>query len=239
MATSGSANFATSRDELIKNAYLQLGVIGEGVTPSATQVTNASFMLNLITKAWHTDGMPLWAVKQTSFALTASNSYTIGTGQTVAVARPERIYSAFIRDTSQSPDTDISLTIYTRKDYDQISSKSSTGNPTVLYYDPQGAATAYGTIYLWPLPDTTSIANKTCYITYQRPYDDFDAASDEPDFPQSWYMAVLWRLMWALSPAAGIPMDERKTLFQESEFLHKTALENMEEGSIHFAPASR
>lgn len=241
MATSGSTNFATSRDEIIKYAHYNLGAINEGDTPTSTQVTMAAYHLNLILKAWQADGMELFAMKTTSFVLTAANSYTIGVGGTINVPRPLRIHEAFIRDTSATPDTDVPMTIITAKEYDQINSKSQTGSPSQFFYNPLGAqGSALGTIYIWPLPDTTSIANKQITIRYQRPFEDFDAAADEPDIPQEFYMALVWYLSWSLGATYGIPLDERTRWLVEAEALKMKALESqMEEGSVFFSPSSR
>lgn len=238
MATSGSTDFSVSRDDIIKYALLTVQAIGQGDTPNSTQLTDCSAMLNMIVKAWQADGMPLWAIKQTSFALTANSSYTIGTGQTIATARPLRIYSAFTRDTSNDPDTDLPITVITRDEYNRLSAKETTGTPLQLFYDVQGGATAYGTIYLWPKPDSTAISNRTCYITYQRPFEDFDAASDTPDFPQEWYLPITWMLAAMIGPQYGLPLKERAQLMSEAEALHQQALLNgMEEGSVMLQPS--
>jgi hypothetical protein len=240
MATSGSTNFSTTRDALIKYALLQIGAIGEGDTPNATQLTDGAYMLNLVVKHLQAkEGMPLWARKQTSFSLTASSSFTIGVGATVNTPRPIRIYSAFIRDTSATPDSDVKLHLLTRSEYDQLSSKEQTGSPSCFFYEPAGAqGSVSGTIYLWPKPDSASVANKTVYITYQRPFEDFDASSDEPDFPQEWYFPVMWRLAWSLGPSYGATKEDRMTWLQEAELLFQEAHGN-EEGSIQFVPSRR
>jgi len=235
MATSGSSNFATTRDEIIKFALLNVNAIGIGETPSSDQYTNAAFILNGITKHWQNDGMPLWAIKQTSFALTATATYNVGAGATVNVNRPLKIYSAFTRLTSDS--TDMPVEVITRQEYEQLSNKSTTGIPIRLFYDERGAANANGVITIWPVPDTTSISDRTMYINYQRPFDDFDATADEPDFPQSWYLALVWMLSWALAPQHGVPLEERKVWLQEAEKLHREALLfSTEEGSLYVEP---
>jgi hypothetical protein len=236
MATSGSTDFSIGRDDIIKYALLSIQAIGQGDTPSSTQVNDASVMLNLIVKAWQADGMPLWALKQTSFPLTAATSFTIGVGQTIDTSRPLRVYSAFTRHSN----IDTPITVITRAEYDLLSAKTETGTPTQLYYDPQGGATAYGTIYLWPKPDTDSIANRTCYITYTRPFEDFDASTDTPDFPQEWYLPLTWMLAAYLGPSYGVPLAERKQLMLEAEGLHQQALHaGAEEGSVFMQPNRR
>lgn len=64
MATSGSFNFATSRDNLITDAHLYIGAIGEGESVAANGITEGARMLNMLMKAWAADGMPLWAMRR-------------------------------------------------------------------------------------------------------------------------------------------------------------------------------
>ena len=235
MPTSGSTDFSVNRNDIIKYALITIGAIGEGETPNATQYTDGAMFLNMIVKSWHADGMPLWAIKQNSFALTATTSYNIGTSQTINTPRPLKIHQAWLRNTDDS--TDKPLNILTRQEYDTLSAKSSTGIPVSLFYDPQGGATAYGTIHLWPKPDTTAIADYTCYIVYQRPFEDFDASTDTPDFPQEWYLPLMWMLAYTMAPMHGVPLEERKLLLAEASNLKQQALNfGMEEGSLMIQP---
>lgn len=64
MASSNSYNFVVTRDQLITDALLHVGAIGEGETPSANAVTETSRVLNMIAKLRAADGMPLWAMKR-------------------------------------------------------------------------------------------------------------------------------------------------------------------------------
>lgn len=52
MASSGSYNFAVTRDDLIKAAYNEIGVLEEGETPSADMTTSAALKLNMLAKTW-------------------------------------------------------------------------------------------------------------------------------------------------------------------------------------------
>ena len=56
MTTSGSYDFSINRDQIIEGALRLCGVIAQGETPSATQITEGSRMLNLMVKAWEADG---------------------------------------------------------------------------------------------------------------------------------------------------------------------------------------
>lgn len=52
MASSGSYNFSVTRDDLIKDAYEELGVLEESESPTAAQTTTAARKLNMLVKAW-------------------------------------------------------------------------------------------------------------------------------------------------------------------------------------------
>jgi hypothetical protein len=235
MATSGSSNFSVTRDNLITYALKNVGAFSESETPTTQSVTDAAMLLNLIVKAWHSDGMPAWAQKLFNFALTATASYTIGTGATINTPAPVKVLGAYRRNTTSLIDND--LEVITREEYDRITNKSTTGTPLKVFYEPQGAQSSTGTIYVWPLPDSDAIANYSIYLRFERPYEDFDSSSDEPDFPQAFYLPILWQLTWAIAPSYGIPLDERKLWLAEATSLKQMALDSMmEEGSVYFTP---
>jgi hypothetical protein len=52
MPSSGSYDFSVSRDDLIKDAYDELGVLEEGESPTPDQITSAARKLNLLVKTW-------------------------------------------------------------------------------------------------------------------------------------------------------------------------------------------
>lgn len=65
MATSGQyTSFVMQRDDIIKGALRLNQVQLRGTTPSAQQITEAAEALNMMVKAWQTDGMPLWAMRR-------------------------------------------------------------------------------------------------------------------------------------------------------------------------------
>ena len=119
MSTSGSTDFASSRDIIIKGALRKVGALAQGQTPSTNDVNDAAEALNNLAKAWMADGMPLWKIVTYAFPLSASvNSYRIGLSQTVNTNKPVHIIQAFIRDTSSN--VDIPLRIETLYDYNRL-----------------------------------------------------------------------------------------------------------------------
>ncbi len=118
-----------------------------------------------------------------------------------------------------------------------LGNKTSEGNPIQCWYDPQNS---YGDLHLFPVPDTIAATNNTINIVYQRPFEDFDAANDTPDFPQEWYDALAYGLACRLAPEYGLPSTARKQLWQEMTLIKQDALNfGLEEGSLYFQTDKR
>lgn len=229
MATSGSTNYGSTRSLLISSALRVIGALGSGETATSDQLTEGAEALNYLCKHLQTDGMPLWAIKE--YALTLVNgtrSYRIGETQTINTPMPLRIQSMLRRHTSTT--TDIPLELLTREQYERISNKTTTGLPLMFWYDPQRI---YGDLYVYPVPDSTAASDYTYRITYQRPFEDFDAAADEPDFPSYWFDAVKFLLAVRLAPEYGVPIEVQRHLVQVAQMMRQEALNfGTEEGSL-------
>lgn len=231
MATSGSTNFSVTRDSIITRACRILGVTTQGDTPTATQISEAAEALNGLVKALVADGMPLWGIKESSFSMTASTrNYRIGLSQTVNIPKPLKIMHGFIRHTATTRDQPVS--VITRDEYDRLTSKTATGVPVQMYYDPQ---LSYGDLYLYPAPNTAIATDYTMHIVYQRPFEDFDATGDEPDFPQEWYDALTFLLADRLAPEYGLDADHRMDIQKRAMQYKAEALSfGTERGSFYF-----
>ena len=80
MATSGSVDFGVDRDDIIKEALLQLGVLAIGDDPDADTLTSCSVTLNLLVKAWQAEGLNLFAIQNGYLFLEkGKSSYVFGT----------------------------------------------------------------------------------------------------------------------------------------------------------------
>ncbi|KKM21617.1 hypothetical protein LCGC14_1633670, partial [marine sediment metagenome] len=94
--------------------------------------------------------------------------------------KPNKILYAFRRDIN---DFDTEVTIVGQNEYSRQSSKKSDGPPVELFFNPQGNQT---TAKLWVWPDNGGKNwDKLVLITQLYP-DDFDAGSNNPDFPSEW-----------------------------------------------------
>ena len=80
MSTSGSIDFSVSRDDIIEEALMTIGVLPEGGAPTADQLTDHARTLNIMVKAMVGRGINLWAVdKVTLFLEEDKIAYTTGT----------------------------------------------------------------------------------------------------------------------------------------------------------------
>jgi hypothetical protein len=190
----------------------------------------------MLVKRLEADGMPLWAMKQYAVPMTAAtSSYNIGVSQTVNTPKPLKVIQAFIRDTSSNNDTP--MRIITRQEYNMLGNKSSSGTPIQIFYEP---LSDYGVLHLFPTPSATDVANNTLYLVYQRPFEDFDASTDNPDFPQEWYEVLKYQLAARMAGEYQIDLQIRQVLASEAKDLKDAALSfGTEEGSFYFQADSR
>lgn len=225
MATSGSTDYSQTRDDIIKRSLRLIGALAQGESPTTDQVTEAAVALNGLVKAWQADGMPLWAIKERQMVLIAgTNSYTINT------PKPLKVLQAWYRNTTSN--VDVPMRVITKDEYNRLGNKTTLGTPVQIYYEPRRDD---GVLHVFPTPSATDASAVSIYIVYQAPFEDFDIATDTPDFPQEWYDAVTYGLACRLAPEYGLPIPDRKTLWQEMTIIKQDALNfGLEEGSIYF-----
>jgi hypothetical protein len=79
MGLSGVTTITYTRDQLITDAFLEMGVIGESETPSNDMITRATRTLNAMMKEWVARGVGLWLNQRFTMALAyQTESYLIG-----------------------------------------------------------------------------------------------------------------------------------------------------------------
>lgn len=79
MATSGSYNYTINRDNLIKDALIDLGAVSQEDTVSSAINEHANRQLNGMLKAYQSKGLRLWKAKRASLLLQKNTrSYSLG-----------------------------------------------------------------------------------------------------------------------------------------------------------------
>jgi len=231
MSTSGNTIYQVSRDVIITAAIRKLGVLAEGQSPSTANINDGATALNMLVAKFRTVGMPIWARKTYSFSPTANNAiYQIGIGKTLNTAYPLHVLQAYRRDGTDS--TKVDMQIVPNFNYNLYPSNSG-GFPIQMTYQP---FVNYGEISLWPVPDS-SATSSTITVIYQAPFQYFDNATDTMDFPEEWYMAIVYNLAVALAPEWGIPLADRNLLLKEAQlYLEEAKSFGQEDGSWYFQP---
>ena len=230
MSTSGTTTWTLQRDNVINGALRKLAVLSGGSSPATFETTNGAEALNAMLKAFQVKGMPIWAIKDYTMTTTAGvSAYNIGTGQTINTPMPMKLLQAARVESTGA--VNVPMEIKTHYDFNLLPINAASGEPVIAFYQP---LSTYGTLNLWPTP---SDSNTQIILTYQRPFEDMNASTDNFDFPSYWMEALIFGLAWRLSYEYGIPLMERQELAKTAEFLLNEALSfGSEEGSLFFMP---
>lgn len=246
MALSGSYNYYTTRDDIIKRALRIVGAIAQGETPATAAVTEASITLNELLKEWQADGMQLWKYNTVALSgISTGITVTIGmSGQNVTAAPFMKLLGAYYRNTDSGADTP--LIVITKEEYDRLSPKATTGTPSQVYYQPPrvkdsavASGNSIGTFYFHLAPSTAWLADNTIYATGILPLQDFDASTDNPDLPDYMVNSLVWGLADQLAYEYGVALPERDRITKKAMY-HKAVASSFdqEEGSIYIIPQS-
>ena len=158
------------------------------------------------------------------------------TASSQRVQKPIRIVSAnmlVVADSISWP-----IDVISRNEYYSLGGRTSEGTPNSLFYDVRPssdtALNTNGIIFVWPrFPNGDNIIE----FDYQRPFMDFDASTDNPDFPQAFYLPLMLELAALLGPKSGVQPDERRALHQEAKMYLDQALDTVyEECSLYLGP---
>jgi len=171
---------------------------------SDDSITNGDYIgveLDDKTVQWTTvNGVPAADVVTLTAALTddvAVNNHVYN--YTTKTQRPTEIIEAR-KVSSQNYETP--LRIISRDEYMRFSNKTSAASVTEIYYNP---LLGNGKMLTWP-----ACTNVQEYIkfTARIPIEDFDVATDDPDFPQEWLLALAWSLAVLIAPKFGKQLDQ-------------------------------
>jgi hypothetical protein len=180
--------------DLIKLSLLDLGVLGEGETPSNAMANHAMTILNLLLGEWDNDPHITYTEQQSFSVVSGTASYVIGSGQTWDGNKPLTIDKAYIRDTDGY---DYTLQIIGEKEYMELHDKDLSTRPTKLYYKPSNST---GTVYLYGVPE----ASYTIYILGPLSFTEYDDTTTTITLPKGYLQALRYNLDVELSHSYGI-----------------------------------
>ena len=148
----------------------------------------------------------------------------------VKLMRPLQVLDGFLR---QIGGNDSPCNMIPRENYNRFGMKTSAGNTTQLYYDPQFTT---GNLYVYP---TMNVSTGVLYIEFTKPIDDMDTATDDFNFPQEWLNPLKFNL--ALMMAPEYEVGEAK--FKQIQYLAQTSFEavkayDQEDSSLFIQPSN-
>jgi hypothetical protein len=221
VTTSATATFDPTSDEIVKVALELCQVLPMGHEPEPEQLARGRVFLGLIMKSIANEGVSMRVVERVTF-MTA-----VGTASITPDLDTEDVTGAFWTDTAG---LDHPIEKRARDEYDTISQKTIQSPPTRIYFDkPNGNPV----ILLWPVTDANVVS-----VTYvrRRRQRDTDTGAVTLDLPQSWHLAVAWKLAAMLAPHFG--MLDRVAAFQTQYEVEKELANNAdtETGGLRFVP---
>src|SRR3990167_11541009 len=158
------------------------------------------------------------------------------TASSERVQKPLRVLQADILDVAGG--TSHEIIQVSQSDYYRLGSRTSEGTPNQIFYDltpsSDTALETNGTFYVYP---RFSDGNYVIEFTYHRPFHDFDSSTDNPDFPQAFYLPLMLELAAMLGIKVGVTIEERRELRSEAKMYRDEALFTVQpEGSIFLMP---
>lgn len=297
MSTSGSVNFSLSRNDIITEAVIQAGILGEEEAIQNSLLSRGNLLLNSLVKTYENSALHIWKKSEATLFLQVDQSeYILGSGSTdhatesygstaisadeasgqtvlsidsnsdmsngdyigielndgtlhwstivsstattvtitdaltddadvdnvvyfytTKIDKPLDVYS--IRRRTITTSTDITLgDALSYDDFQNLPNKTTTGSVVQWHYQRKNSN---GKLFVWPAPANIDYALK---ITYAKPLEDFDTASDTPDFPQEWYLLLIKELALLMMGPSKRGSREYTTLFNEITLLKKEVL---------------
>lgn len=195
--------------ELINNAFTELGVKPLGQALRANESVWGMTKLNRLLGQWNTRRLFVWVVAPSTFTMAAPVSafalgephyYTIGlvgaaTDFAVTGNRPPRIEDANLILRSSTPYVNIPLPVITTDDYAALSVPTLTSTlPIKLYYQP---GWPLGRIYPWPFP--TVLSNGLQLFLWNQ-FVKATGLNDVLDFPEGYEDALTFSLAESMIP---------------------------------------
>ena len=231
--TSGTNTFEKgfSIADIVEESYERIGL--QGV--SGYQLKSARRSLNIMFQEWGNRGLHYWEVANNSITLvngqsvyTMFRSTTDGTSDATAVYGVDDVLEAVYRNASN---VDVSLTKISRSEYQALSNKSSTGQPT-QYYVQRFIDRITITLYLTP---GTSENGKFLNFYYVKRIQDAGSYTNDADVPYRFVPCMIAGLSYYLAQKYAPDRIQAMKLLYEDE-LNRALSEDGSSTSSYITP---
>lgn len=190
----------TTAGDLVAFALRTSGINGVGQPPSAEDANTGLALLSMMVAQWQRRRWLVWDLAEATKVSTGATSYTVGPAGDFAVARPDRLESAFVRLLNSGPNTiDYPLAIIeSREDYNAITVKNLSTFPAYVFYD---SAWPVGVVHPWPVPPAGTYE---LHLFIKAPLPTYAALTDALNLPPEYLEAALYSLCVRLSMNYGL-----------------------------------
>jgi hypothetical protein len=213
---------ATALDIILRARRL-LNAHGVGETLDTELANDGLEALNAMLESWSIDGLLVYAIQSNTFTLTGAQTYTIGTGGTFNMARPDRIEAAYTTVNG----TDYPLTIINNDQWNDIAVKNLTSTyAEYIKYEP---FMPLGTLSVYPKSNGAITLN-----TYQ-PLQAFETLTEVLVLPRGYERALAFNLAIEISAEAQKPVSREVMMIASTS---KAALQriNAENDELQIDP---
>lgn len=206
---------ATTVRDVATRALRLLGVLGPSEVPDAGQSAIALETLNDWLDQGKADRPRIYTVARDTATLTPSAaSFTVGTGGTIAIARPVFLDRVAYVDNSVSPAVEVPLgRLLTDDEYAAIPNKALTSTrPQAAYYRPDFPL---GVLIPWPISTGASLL---WAIYHPVSVEEFTSVNDAVTLPPGYRLLLITKLALMMAPIFSRQVSrELATMAAEAE----------------------
>ena len=202
LTTSSTLATAITANQLIADALMDIGALGDGESLPAASGALGLRYLNRMLDTWATQKLTVPGVVEVNLALSANDgSYTIGIGGDIDRDRPVSIQNASFVWTATTPNLERPAARITADQWAQIQDKTTTTTwPWGLYNDQQFPLS---TLHVWPIPTVSTV---TLRLYLQGAIASFANLTTAYSFAPAVVEALLYNLAKRLCRPFGRPM---------------------------------
>jgi hypothetical protein len=191
----------TTVQDIVTFAHQQNGVGANGQTLSAFDLASGLTWMQKTLSQWQRRRWLIWQLVDVAATATGALNYTVGTGQSFNVPRPDRIEMAYARLLSGALPIDYPLSLLnSHEDYAALPIKQLSTFPAAAFYDP---GMPNGLLYVWPLPN----AQWEIHMLVKQQIGNVVSLTDVLAMPPEYEEALTWTLAAKLRPSYGLPPD--------------------------------
>jgi hypothetical protein len=203
---SSNANFTTSYVVDVLTAATASGGNSAVVADSSGFTIGGRIAISLPSSTTHFANVTNVAANLVTFSPVLPEDTAIGGlvyGYTTQGSQPMQVMNAWLRrHTSESSYNDSPVNLISRQEYAEFAVKNTVGSTTQLQVEPQRTTTK---LRAWPVGNGS---NEILGMYVQRRLDTFISNTDEPDYPQEWFLALTYNLAMASLPKYGNPSSD-------------------------------